>query len=118
MLSPRPGGGRINNPPGIRTNSPVSVARFSSGSVIASGLEKLLFKSESAACRSASPNELMISCVPGVAVGDGDGAAVDFGAGLFAGGAPDGAGVWPSKFAANKNEMAIAAARLNIAVNS
>ena len=31
---------------------------------------------------------------------------------------PDGAGVWPGKFAANKNEMAIAAARLNIAVNS
>jgi len=102
----------------MRTNNPVSVARFSSVSVIASGFAKLLFKSESAACRSPWSNELMISCVPGVAVGDGDDVAVDFGAGFFAVGAPDGAGVWPGKFAANKNEMAIAAARLNIAVNS
>jgi len=56
--------------------------------------------------------------MPGVAVGDGEEAAVDFGAGLFAVGAPDGAGVWPGKFATNRNEMAITAPRLNIAVNS
>jgi hypothetical protein len=35
---------------------------------------------------------------------------------LFAVGAEVGAGVWPNKFAANKNEMAVAAVQFNIAL--
>lgn len=56
----------------------------------------------------------MICSVPGV--GDADG-VIDFtgGAGLVAVGVDDGAGLWPNTFAASKNEMAVAAARFNIA---
>src|SRR2546423_15401567 len=56
----------------------------------------------------------MICSVPGV--GDAEGATDLFGAaGLLVGGTNDGAGLWPNAFAANKNEMAVAAARFNIA---
>ena len=57
----------------------------------------------------------MICSVPGV--GDVDGATDLTGAaGLLAVGTDDGAGLWPNAFAANKNEMAVAAARFNIAL--
>src|SRR5262249_11876251 len=106
---------KSNNPPGIRTSSPVSVARFNSVSVIASGFGKLFFKSEIVACRSPSFSELMISCVPGVGdgVGDTDG-VTDLLAGVFAVGAPDGAGDWASRLVMNKNEITVAAPRFNI----
>jgi hypothetical protein len=56
----------------------------------------------------------MICSRPGVA--DGDGATDLAGvAGLLAVGADDGAGFWPKACAASKNEMAVAAARFNIA---
>ncbi len=57
----------------------------------------------------------MICSVPGVADGAGGG---DFAAAaeLFAVGADDGAGVWPDRVAAIKNEMAAVAVRFNIAV--
>jgi hypothetical protein len=98
----------------MRTSNPASVARFSSVSVIASGLAKLLFKSEIADWRSLSPNELIICSVLGVADADGAG---DFAAEaeLFAVGAEDGAGVCPNKFAASKNAMAVVAVQFNIA---
>ena len=56
----------------------------------------------------------MICSVLGV--GDADGAIDLAGAtGLLAVGADEGAGVWPNAVAASKNEMAVAAARFNIA---
>ena len=57
----------------------------------------------------------MICSVPGV--GDVDGATDLTGAaGLLAVGTDDGAGLWPNPFAASKSEMAVAAARFNIAL--
>src|SRR6266404_9165326 len=98
----------------MRTSKPVSVARFNSVSVIASGLLKLVFKSERAACRSASPNELMICSVVGVGEGDGVG---DLAAapGLLVVGAEEGAGAWPLTWTDNNIEIAANAALLNIA---
>ena len=99
----------------MRTSNPASVARFNSVSVIASGLVKLLFRSAIADWRSFSPSELIICSVLAVADADGAGdlaAATE----LFAVGADDGAGVWPSKFAARKNAMAVVAVQFNIAL--
>src|SRR5713226_6384839 len=93
----------------MRTSNPASVARFNSVSVIASGLVKLLFRSAIADWRSFSPSELIICSVLGVADADGAGdlaAATE----LF----DDGAGVWPNKFAARKNAMAVVAVQFNI----
>jgi hypothetical protein len=57
-----------------------------------------------------------MSCsVPGVADADGAAGDLDTDAELFAVGAEAGAGVWPNKLAASKNEMAIAAFQFNIA---
>jgi hypothetical protein len=83
--------------------------------VIASGFVKLLFKSAIAAWRSPSPNELISCSVSGVADGAGAGDLAT-GTELFAAGAEAGAGVWPNKFAANKNEMAVVAVQFNIAL--
>jgi len=56
----------------------------------------------------------MICSGPGV--GDGDGATDLPGAAEpLAVGTDDGAGLWPKACAASKNEMAVAAARFNIA---
>ena len=56
----------------------------------------------------------MICSGPGV--GDADGATdLPGAAGLLAVGADDGAGFWPKACATSKNEMAVAAARFNIA---
>ena len=99
----------------MRTSNPASVARFNSVSVIASGLVKLLFRSVIADWRSFSPSELIICSVLGVPDADGAGdlaAATE----LFAVGADDGAGVWPNKFAARKNAMAVVAVQFNIAL--
>ena len=98
----------------MRASNPVSVARFNSVSVIASGFAKLLFKSAIADWRSLSPNEFIICSVLGVADGDGAGDLAAE-AELFAVGAEDGAGVWPNKFIANKSEMAVLAVQFNIA---
>ena len=73
---------------------------------MASGLAKFDFNSESADCRSASPNELIICSGPGVADGD------DEGVGDFC--ADDGVGVCANKIVADRNERAVAAARFNI----
>jgi hypothetical protein len=98
----------------MRVSKPISVARFNSVSVIASGFVKLLFRSAIAVCRSPSPNESMICSVPGV--GEADGVTDLTGtAGLLAVGTDDGAGLWPKAFAANKSEMAVTTARFNIA---
>ena len=72
----------------------MSVARFNSASVIASGLAKLDFNSESADCRSASPNESIIWSVVGGTDGDGAGDLVVVAEPAAVGGA-EGAGVWP-----------------------
>src|SRR5262249_41943493 len=76
---------------------------------IASGLVKLLFKSDIAACRSFSPNELMICSVVGVADGDGEGDAAFDAEG-------DGVGLSPKRSIINKNEMAVTTARFHIAL--
>jgi len=96
----------------MRTSKPVSVARFNSASVSASGLVKLLFKSEIADCRSASPNELTICSFVGLADGDGVGDLAE--AGLLVVGADDGAGAWPWSCTASKTEIAVILAQLNI----
>src|SRR5258707_1229815 len=98
----------------MRTSNPVSVARFNSVSVIASGLLKLLFKSAIADWRSFSPNELIICSVLGVGEAEAEGAGDLAAAEPFAVGAEDGAGVWPNKFVASKNEIAVVAALFNI----
>src|SRR5437773_12541500 len=57
----------------------------------------------------------MICSGPGV--GDADGATdLPGAAGLLAVGADHGAGFWPKACAASRNEMAVAAARFNIAL--
>src|ERR1700720_3821374 len=94
----------------MRASNPVSVARFNSVSVIASGFAKLLFKSAIADWRPLSPNGFIFCFVAGDGAGD---LAAE--AELFAVGAEDGAGVWPNKFIANKSEMAVLAVQFNIA---
>jgi hypothetical protein len=77
----------------MRISKPVSVARLSSVSVIVSGLVKLDFRSETAACKSASPKELITCSVVGDAEDDGAGDLPA--AELLVVGAPEGDGVWP-----------------------